>query len=309
MDHQHDTIKVNNSVSEAATSDKQLATTVVLMTPDDSTASILAGLSSKSSNNNNNNNNNNHNITASIISSGLGSESGLSVSNMSAFSSRAASSKSASTPIDHQSPGINGSFFVNRTADSAYVTTADQPSSMCHTEESLLGKSLYSSMGPDDSSSVTGSYIVKLIKPGENFIMSTGGKSHMSGSVQNVAAGSGSAMSVGSGPVKSKSMAKKCLEKTNRLIRSASTSSMNLISRMNPLGASSTNLSGGGGGEPISGEPSPRDCNDESSTDKESSMRHSSSMVFGERNNVSSDFVANKENAQPRIIKVIYFYF
>ena len=103
---------------------------------------------------------------------------------------------------------------MDLTTDSAYLTekttTSDSDTS--------------SSFERRNSSSTNGSYIVKLVvksndlssqKPSNN-------KSH------------------------SKSIAKKCIEKTNRLIRSASTSSMNLLNKLNgSFSSSSTSINNG----------------------------------------------------------------
>jgi hypothetical protein len=226
------------------------------------------------------------NIMSSMISSGLGSESSHSVS------SNNTKLKNASTPIDPS----HSAYFVSM-ADSAYLTALEN-------DESLANSSTRSSIRePKDP------YIVKLIKPpssdfdslakaSSNISSSSSSltTSSVSNSTQNVLA-SGSMNSTGScGAVKSKSMAKKCLEKTNRLIRSASTSSMNLINRMNPLGMSSTNLN---------------HLDEVFAAEKDSSnkeMKHSNSVVFCAKNaDEEKDLPdSNKENNQPKIIKVCF---
>ncbi len=266
-----------------------------------------------------------NNIMSSIISSGLGSESSHSVSNSSSFSSSSTNNvvasnvtkqqlKTSSTPNDP----INATSTymvaaVSSMADSAYLTALENENSLVNsTRSSIRG-----------GGGVTGTYIVKLIKsPNDDnnnnkstasttnnsnvsSSMSSLATSSLSNSAQNVASSSSSSgtsvssSSATGGVVKSKSMAKKCLEKTNRLIRSASTSSMNLISRMNPLGMSSTNLN-----------HNQNDVFESETTATKQEMKHSNSTVFiakskDDKNRYLAD--SNKENAQPKIIKVCFF--
>ena len=189
-------------------------------------AEFISPIPATANNNNSFMSGNNNNVTYSLISSGLGSESTNSVSNSSSFSAGKKQQLHIknSTPIEpHQlATSSNNTMTISMSSttqsDSAYVS-----GELDRTGEHLSQKQEQE----QEQQPPPPLHIVKVVKNDEDSASTTSLSTHGSGS---------------SGAVKSKSMAKKCLEKTNRLIRSASTSSMNLISRMNPLSFSTNNL-------------------------------------------------------------------